>query len=123
MTYSSLSNSHLPRLSVEQIDRMAHFASSHAQDPIASSRLSDMSLLQRLAAFTGLRKPVFAGAGLVMASFACVALMVLAPNLPQPMSSSGQSSLATQQTASFDVNHSENTISEYIIQDFLDEMV
>lgn len=110
-----ISNSHLPRLTESRIEQMAAFAASHAQD----EKHQQFSLWQKLR--LGLEplfaspKQVFAGAGLAAASFACIALVVMA-GVMTPVTT-------PQQSTTQDISHSENTISEYLIQDFLDEMV
>lgn len=102
-----ISNTHLPRLPDNRLDQMIALACSHAQDNIQTT-----SLLQRVNGFITAHLQAFAGAGMATATAACLAVIVLLPHQTPSGIISGTS----------DISYSEDTISEYIIQDFLDEM-
>lgn len=106
-THSQLPNAHLPQLTPERLEQMAALACNYAQETSrdAYSSVARASFLQRF--FTPSRA-VFAGFSVGITAIACAAIVMITP---------------VQPPANTDITYSETTISEHIIQDFLDEMV
>lgn len=107
MTHTHIPNAHLPRLSENRIEQMATFAASHAQDVTADTPSFTVRVQQLFAS----PARVFAGAGIASAAMAYLIILISTPAHTPSIPSSTE------------ISRSENTISEYIIQDFLDEMV
>lgn len=102
MSHTHITNTQLPRLSESRIEQMATFACSHTQESVKNA-----STFAHITAFFASPMRVFASAGLATTAFACLAIVIFLP---------------AQMPNTSDITYSENTISEYIIQDFLDEI-
>lgn len=113
---TSFSTAHLPRLSDERIAQMSEFACRHAQEP--SGAAQDYGLVRRLRDFVVGAIPVplsRATAGMALAVMLCLGVLaILPPATPITPQTGKQKNTALQD---------ETDISEYLIHDFLDEIV